>query len=71
METSTHKVRIGRDHRLELLLPELPEGVMVRVTVEMEPPVTAWLQRRMGSAIGLGRSPSFVDPLEEFECEKY
>lgn len=72
MEATTHRVRIGEDHRLELVLPELPEGAIVNVTIEPEPSAYPGFRRQPGSARGLGRIlPNSDDPLEEFESDKY
>ena len=72
MEASTHTVRIDENHRLELVLPDLPEGALVSVTVEPVFAPDPTFRRQPGSAAGRIRiMPNFEDPLEEFEADKY
>lgn len=71
MVSSVHTARVGRDHKIEVSVPDIPEGAVVSVHVNFEPEVTR-PRRVPGTARGQGRIlPNFDAPLEEFEDEKY
>ena len=57
--------KVGRDHRVIIELPSLPEGTTVHVTSHQVPSAVL---RRAGSARGLITiEPGFDDPIEGFE----
>jgi len=57
-------VRVDKNHRAVLLLPDLAEGTELQVTIRQ---VSLGIQRRPGSAAGLFKMrDDFDEPLEDF-----